>query len=279
MKDKIQFAITCGPRSEPFLELLIHSIEATESGEHDIEYLIAVNNNAVDIGHLKSIESKHPKVFFIDPPEKMYNGLNDDLSRSHGRSLTELVSSMTAKYGVICDVDVAFLAKDWDIKITNLLDSNNIIAGSTYRKSVRNGSIYKYSNFPCVFMSIFLVEPIQKLQIDFTPTLETKVVTESNLHIYGEPKFDISGPPMARHVHLDTGHELPEKIIPAGYTGTPLETVCHGFPNSVFTKSQDLGDEFLLNGEPIATHKGRSWSRGFDPTWKKEALKWLEKLK
>ena len=108
MKDKIQFAITCGPRSEPFLELLIHSIEATESGEHDIEYLIAVNNNAVDIDRLKSIESKHPKAFFIDPPEKMYNGIKDDLSRSHGRSLTELVSNMTAKYGVICDVAVSY---------------------------------------------------------------------------------------------------------------------------------------------------------------------------
>ena len=269
MKDKIQFAITCGPRSEPFLELLIHSIEATESGEHDIEYLIAVNNNAVDIDHLKSIESKHPKVFFIDPPEKMYNGLNDDLSRSHGRSLTELVSSMTAKYGVICDVDVAFLAKDWDIKITNLLDSNNIIAGSTYRKSVRNGSIYKYSNFPCVFMSIFLVEPIQKLEIDFTPTLETKVVTKSNLHIYGEPE--------GREVMLDTGHEIPEKVIPAGYSGVPLETVCHGLPNAVFTREQDLGDEFLLDGEPIATHKGRAWSRGINSTWKTKVIEWLEK--
>jgi len=275
MRDKIQFAITCGPRSEPFLELLLHSIEVTESGDFDLEYLIAVNNNAVDIDKLKSIESKHPKVFFIDPPEKMYNGLNEDLSRSHGRSLTELVSSMTAKYGVLCDVDVAFLAKDWDVKITNLLDSNNIIAGSTYRKSITNGEMHKYSNFPCVFMSIFLVEPIQKLQIDFTPTLEMKVVNKSNVHIYGRPKYDTYGWP--RGVHLDTGHELPEKIIPAGYGGVPLETVCHGFPNSVFTKNQDLGDEFLLDGEPIATHKGRSWSRGFNPVWKKEVLKWLEK--
>ncbi len=269
MKDKIQFAITCGPRSEPFLDLLIHSIEATESGQYDIEYLISVNNSAVDIDQLRSVESKHPKVFFINPPEKMYNGVQDDLGRAHGHALNDLVSNMTAKYGVICDVDVAFLTKDWDIKIINLLDSNNIIAGSTYRRSVKNGSIYKYSDFPCVFMSVFLVEPMQELGVSYVPSLNKVKVDSSNVHVYGKPE--------GREVMLDTGHEIPEKLIPAGYSGVPLQTVCHGFPNAVFTKEQDLGDEFLLNGEPMATHKGRTWSRGINSTWKTKVLEWLNK--
>ena len=76
---------------------------------------------------------------------------------------------------------------------------------------------------------------------------------------------------------LDTGHEIPEKVIPAGYRGVPLETVCHGLPNAVFTREQDLGDEFLLDGEPIATHKGRAWSRGINSTWKTKVIEWLEK--
>jgi hypothetical protein len=269
MRDKIQFAITCGPRSEPFLKLLLHSIEATESGDFDLEYLIAINNNAVDIEKIKRIESKHLKVLYISPPEQMYNGLNEDLSRSHGRSLDELVSGMTSKYGVICDVDVAFLSKNWDRKIVNLLSPNKIISGSTYRRSVRNGSIYKYSNFPCVFMSVFLVEQIQSLNISYVPTLEKLTVDDSNVHIYGEPS--------GREIMLDTGYQIPEKIISAGYSGIPLETVCHGFPNSVFTKHEDLGDEFLLNGEPIATHKGRAWSRGISSSWERKVLEWLEK--
>ena len=77
MRDKIQFAITCGPRSEPFLKLLLHSIEVTESGDFDLEYLIAINNNAVDI---EKIKWQTPSVIIIGEVVSYYRELRECLN-------------------------------------------------------------------------------------------------------------------------------------------------------------------------------------------------------
>ena len=268
MKDKIQFSVTCGPNSYDFLSLLIYSADKLSSGKYDIEYLIYCNHIETPVDKIKSIKSKYSIKIFQATEENTHHEKDFSVASAHGEGLDFLLSKMTSKYGVISDVDVAFLARDWDEKLISTLDDKNIIVGSEYRASL-NGSCYKYQNFPAAFLIAFLVEPIQKLNISFVPKNEKIFVSSENIHIYGGP--------IGRVVNLDTGCELPEKIIPAGYTGLPLKTLCFGHPTAKFARSSDMGDEFVLNDEPIATHKGRSISRKIIDKWKDKVIAWVDK--
>ena len=267
MKEKIQIAIACGPNSGDFLELLVYTADKLSSGKYDIEYLIGCNHSDTPVDKIESIDSKNKIHIFKAEGKDMYSGNGASIAGAHADCLDMLLPKMTSKYGIICDVDVAFLAQDWDEKLVSSLSSSHIIIGSEYRASVIGGEHHKYQGFPAAFLIAFLVEPIQKLNISFSPKYQSVRVTEDNVHIYGGQ--------IGRLCHLDTGCELPEKIIPAGYRGLTLRTVTYSMKGSSFTSNKNLGDEFLHHGEPIATHKGRSQSRAMISEWKDAVINWI----
>ena len=80
----------------------------------------------------------------------------------------------------------------------------------------------------------------------------------------------------------DVGWQMPIKIKEAGYNGIPLKLVSprqkqtHSMMK--FMQSDMRGEEYQLDGVPIASHVGRSFSRTFDDpivkNWTKRVREW-----
>lgn len=269
MKDKINILIPCaGHFSLVFLDLLTHSIDKLSSGEYDITYLIGINSEIPPKNYVEDFKN-----LLADKinPSKIYTCENNDLfknlpqevsSTRHGKNLQGLLEYSNAKYSVICDVDTAVITKNWDKLLINELKDDKIIIGSHYRRSVATGKYAKYSNFPNQFFCLFKTKEFKSCVKTLIPTLKKVHVTNQNVNIYG--------PPVDRQILLDTFHNAPEFVIPAGYGSVCLESVCSQFESSIVTKKYDLaGDEFILNNKSIALHHGRSITSSMSKKWRK----------
>lgn len=123
----------------------------------------------------------------------LYRAENFTLTGSvaHGTSLNELVSKITTPYGAILDADCTFLVKSWDQILIRELNDRVKIAGTPAPRGSK-----KPQDFPLVFAMLFETATMKKLQIDFRSKDLEKI--------------------------QDTGWELREKYLRAGYQGKIL---------------------------------------------------------
>ena len=267
MSEKIQIGIACGPNSEHYVNFLMESIKKTASNLEQFEFLLGVNTESVDKAELE----KNSDVFNI----KIFDmfAQTSKASKAHGKCLDEILDMMDTKYGMIIDCDVAFLEKDWDIKLKSKLKDNVVIVGSD-----TDPSHYHYKNFPSWIMTMFLVDVVKECEVSFCPDLEYAHLDEDNCKYFGQEP--------GTKVYLDTGWQLSYKLRKQGYEGLPLPMVSPrlGSKNLVFMEDDMRGEEHHLDGIPIFTHIGRSMSRDFHNNniikrWRKSVENWLEEKK
>lgn len=151
-------------------------------------------------------------------------------SIAHGTALNDLVSKIDTPYGVILDADCTFLIKNWDEILINQLDDRIKIIGT-------QASGNKPKDFPLMLAVLFETETFKKLNIDFRPKDLTKF--------------------------QDTGWELREKYVRAGYEGKIIKMKStRSYKEGPFRNI--ICGEYYLDGynHIFASHFGRGSSFG-----------------
>jgi len=153
-------------------------------------------------------------------------------SMAHGTTLNELVKKVDTPYFSILDADATWLAKGWDqTLIERFTDRVKVIGTQASRP--------KPQDFPLMFCILFETKTFKQLGIDFRPQ-------------------DIQA-------LQDTGFELREKYLAAGYEGGLLELKnTRVYKAGPFSSLVGIA-EYYLDGDfdkVFASHFGRGSSLG-----------------
>tara|TARA_R100000008_G_scaffold67410_1_gene44465 strand:- start:1729 stop:2580 length:852 start_codon:yes stop_codon:yes gene_type:complete len=279
-KEKIQIGIPCGFNSERYTKHLIDSIEKTASGQHEIEYLIGVNHVGVKLPLLEELlnekKLKYSNNILVSDDKVSWDhahGSNNWISSGHGRCADMLMDSMSHKYGAIVDSDCAFLMKDWDIEMVSMIDDKTIILGSEYGHDDK-----KYMRNANVIVCLFDVEKMKEINLSWKPELKHVTIDEENRHIYNRE--------IGETIFLDTGSQLPKKLYEYGLSSKYMKLVSPRVNETagdmIFMTNEIRGEEYHLNGKPVATHLGRSTSRPYDGAiakrWRTRVDEWLKNI-
>ncbi len=214
---------TVNYNSSQFIELMLYAFKKLTKNPYQV--IIRDNNSHLDdYKRLERIVATYNNV-------RMYRVETDLVSSmAHGTALNDLVTQIDTPYGVIIDADATFLLKNWDATLIDLLSDRVPLAG-TQADSL--GA--KPKDFPLMFALLFKTDILKKLAIDFRPK-------------------DLA-------LLQDTGWELREKYMAAGYSGAMLYDV-----NTRFYKEGPFRDivcsEYYLRSEGerghiVASHFGR----------------------
>ena len=263
MTSKIQIGIPCGINSEHYAKHLIWSSNMTISDQKRVEFILAINDQSVNVNEILSVKT--------DSEIVVLNAINNYPASSigHGICLDMILDYMSEKYGIIVDADVAFLSKNWDENLLSFINGKCVIIGSGY-----NGE--KYLNFPNAIGCLFDVDILKSCNVSFLPAKTRRLTIDNkNAQIFGRNPGDI--------IDLDVGWELPVKLKGAGYTGISLPLITLKDSRSKFMSESGMrGEEHQINGVPVFTHVGRSLSRNFhkDPVvimWRNKVEEWILK--
>ncbi|MCG2689965.1 glycosyltransferase [Candidatus Parcubacteria bacterium] len=169
----------------------------------------------------------YKNVFLSKQPESF----NLKGSMAHGTALNELVSKVETPYFVILDADCLFLKKDWDeILIARLNDKVKAIG--------TKAPLSKHQDFPLMFAILLETATFKQLKIDFRP----KDLAQKQ----------------------DTGFEMREKYLQAGFTGEniPFKST-REYHEGPFKNILGV-DEYYLEGDEdiFASHFGRGATLG-----------------
>lgn len=296
---KIQVGVPCFSYEgdcESYINFLIETMILTASNPKEIEFLIGLNSENIDTSILTSMKSECYDIKLIDVIElnKVRVGSVPNVSAytqnslNHGEVLDILFSEFDATYGMWVDADMAFLLKDWDVKLKSELNEKCVIVGMDYPKN-RN----RYMNFPTIMGCMFFTDVFREHSITFSTKhsggIRELPVTEEEAVIYHVP--------VGSKINLDTGEMLPF-IQKYGYKGKCLNSV-HLFQEDGerFFLDKDIDNarkisrvkggngkvcEAQLNGEVFFTHLSESRYRKYneDPlsvVWLAKVKDWLKK--
>jgi len=270
-ESEIQIGIACGENCEHYVNFLVDSIRSTSSGDYDIKFIFGVNRKCVDIKELIRVNDdfKIEVVYAIEENTIPSSG-------GHGRTLNVILQSMNSEYGMFVDCDCAFLKKNWDSILIDLLDDKVVIVGSEY-----DG--LKYMKFPNIVGCIFKTSILKDLGVSLLPLNPSDppkgliTIDEKNSSIYSRQ--------IGERIMLDVGWQMCYKLKVNGYDGLHLlfvrtqnqqGTVKCDY-SSKFIVGNMRGEEYQLDGEPIFTHIGRSSSRDFMRD--EIIIKWCDRTK
>lgn len=265
--NKIQIGIACAPKCAKYVEFLIGTIEKTVSGNNEIGFLIGISDagksyQEADRKYIDNIKSKYSCEIFDIAPK---NVIGSPGGISHGKALNALLKQMDSEYGMFIDCDIAMLAKDWDVKMKDRIKDKTVIIGSEYDGDK------KYKNFPNATFCMFKTNILKDLQMSFAP--KGSIVIDSH-------NADVFSRNIGDSIILDVGWELPYKLKKNGYDGFTMPVRSRKDSRSLFV-GELRAVEFQLNGEVIATHVGRSFSRDFMTNqividWRKKVEEWVK---
>lgn len=247
----LEIGIALSNNSERYLEFLIETIKLTAAERY--RFVLGVNHGAdIDsVQNIVKIAGVSADVF----DAKIDSGYG---SLNHGLCLDLIFKRMHTEFGMLVDCDVAFLAHNWDYAMRSKLVGDVVIVGAEY-----DGD--KYKKFPNVIGAMFKTEIIRSLGISFIPEGQ-RTLAKNELSIYGYEGND----PIS--IILDTGSELPRKIKAAGFSGLPMPIFRADHPLAKFMSTDVRGEEYQLDGIPLFTHLGRSYTRKFGVN--QEAIAW-----
>lgn len=153
-------------------------------------------------------------------------------SMAHGTTLNELLEYVDTPYFSVLDADATFLMRDWDEYLISALDDRSPVIGT-------QASPQKPRDFPLMFAILFRTKEFKELGIDLRPK------DTANFQ--------------------DTGWELREKYLDAGYRGKLIEMKnTRDYREGPFRDLHGVA-EFYLPGIPdriFASHFGRGSSLG-----------------
>lgn len=209
--------------SSAFIENSLFALKRLTMNDFRV-FILDNNSKYCDYLKLKLIVKKYSGEIEIDLERKKHN-LRGSLA--HGTALNELIKKVDTPYFSILDADATWLKKNWDE-----------ILISRFTKKIKafgnQAPLVKPQDFPLMFAILLETETFKKLAVDFRPNDLMK--------------------------NQDTGWEMREKYLAAGYTGRNIEFKnIRTYKNGPF-KSIPGVDEFYLEnnyGEIFASHFGR----------------------
>ncbi|MFA5173390.1 MAG: methyltransferase domain-containing protein [Candidatus Paceibacterota bacterium] len=190
-------------------------------------FILDNNSKINDWQNLKKITAQKPYVF-IERKETNLTG-----SMAHGTALNCLVEKVNTPYFSVLDADAIWLKKNWDEILLKEINEKIKVIGT------QADSASKPQDFPLIYAAFFETETFKKLNIDFRPKDLEK--------------------------HEDTGCELREKYLSAGFKGKVLEMKNTRFyKNGPFHNLLGVGEYYLNNdfSFPFASHFGRGSTLG-----------------
>ena len=221
-----------------FISLILKAI--THLNYYPTTVLIADNNSVKsDFKKLKSFEKQYSTLTIF----RLNHNLKGSLA--HGHALNFLCSKIKTPYFAILDSDATFLFKNWDKILINQLNEKIKIIGT-------EPSGEKPKDFPLMYAILLETKAFKNLNINFKP---------KNIQ-----------------AQQDTGWELREKYLTAGYKGKIIKTkYTRHYKNGPF--KQVICAEYYLEGHQsiFASHFGRGATLGAQK-YRKGLLQYFYKL-
>jgi hypothetical protein len=180
---------------------------------------------------IKKISNVFP-IENIETIETYFKTFPEKGSAGHGAALNFLIDRIDTQYGAIFDADCPPLMKGWDQILIDMLDDHVKIAGTSAVETQ-----FRTTTFPLMFACLFDAATFKSLGIDMRPG-------------------DISK-------GQDTGWEMEQKFLDAGYGGRILE----GKSTRKYTDGpfgEIVGcDEYYYGGKIFCCHLGRGSNRAY----------------
>lgn len=261
-----------------YINFLLKSIKLTISDQNRVKYLLGVDTGVYKNPSIDKIDFHYDQIIKVDTKKSDYS------SYAHSLVMDEMIKHIDTKYAVICDSDIAFLKKNWDLDFINQLNDKNIIIGGE--------SNHVTYFFPHIYMAFFDASIIKKLNITFAPIKNCNdFVKKYKIKINNEDKnYDVEIPDELikyydkKNFYADTSSMFPYIIKKNGYDGISLKCIWSNGKrkrylenhNNIFLKKDDQGQEFILNNKCYFTHQGRcSREWGVD----EKNIKWVKQVK
>jgi len=232
--------ITVNYNSSEFIELTLYALEKLTKNSYQV-FIIDNNSQIKDYKKLEKIVAKYDNVF-IERNETPPKGA----SMAHGTSLNYLAKKVNTPYLSVLDADATWLRKNWDEIIINQMDDKVKVIGTQAPGE-------KPQDFPLMFTILFETKIFKELNIDFRPKDPSQL--------------------------QDTGFELREKYLNAGYQGKNIELKStRTYKNGPF-KDIICAEYYLDNNYDniFASHFGRGSNLG-TPKYLKGWKKYLYRL-
>ncbi|MFW9871689.1 MAG: glycosyltransferase family A protein [Candidatus Thorarchaeota archaeon] len=252
----IDFITFIGPNSSDYAEYLKHTCEVFLSGKHNIKWKCVESVGADRI----------PKGYdrIMKAPDTGHNSLN------HGTAMNMALKHIESEYVVFIDADMAVVYQDWDDVVVNELNSHSCF-GVSYSHST------KYRNFPTVYFFAFRKYILDKVELDFRPSVTPGVDRPNRLKLT-KHHAELFGMKPGSVIKCDTGWKLPLIVKGAGFTSKSIPMVMMGskkaqlpFENKYHKKlcMQKPGHmyEWHYNGKVFTTHKQASRVHPLNETW------------
>lgn len=279
MKKDITILITYSQEHQnSYINFMLSTLNLTISNKNRYMILLGVDTGKNKNPDIKKINFHYDKLVKVDTKNSGYS------SYGHSLVMDEMIKHINTKYAVICDSDIAFLQKNWDIDFINLLNDKNIFIGG------ESNHVTYY--FPHIYMAFFNAEIFKRLNASFAPIKnKSDFVKKYNIKINDENKnYDVIIPEELekyygiKEFYADTSSLLPYYIKKNGYDGLSLKCVWSNGKRKryledhkmIFLNSDDQGQEFILNNKTYFTHQGRS-SRVWGEHPKN--IKWVNQVK
>lgn len=206
-----------------FISLILKAIK--QLSYYPTKILIADNNSVrSDFKKLKSLEKQYLNLIIF----RLNHNLKGSLA--HGNALNFLCSKIETPYFAILDSDATFLFKNWDKILIKQLSNEVKVIGSEPAGN-------KPKDFPLMYAILLETKTFKSLNINFKP---------QNIQ-----------------AQQDTGWELREKYLTAGYKGKIIEAKnTRHYKNGPF--KQVICAEYYLEGHQsiFASHFGRGATLG-----------------
>jgi GT2 family glycosyltransferase len=209
--------------SSEFIEISLYALAKLTKNPYKV-YLIDNGSKKKDYKNLLRICKKYPNISI----ERWETDLRGSLA--HGTALNHLIKKVDTPYFSILDADATWLKKDWDETLIRKLKGNIKVIGTQAPQ-------FKPQDFPLMFAILFETRTFKKINIDFRPK-----------------NIDLK---------QDTGYELKEKYLKAGYPGKVIDMKnTREFHKGPFRNLIVAEYYFTKKKEIFASHFGRGSTMG-----------------
>ena len=198
----IDFFTFLGPNSAKYAEYLKYTCETFRSGKHNINWKCVQSVGSKNIPDGYECVAKSGDVG--------HNSMN------HGVALNLATKFIEEDYVIFIDADMAIVYQDWDDIIAYELNKNDCF-GVGYSHSK------KYKDFPTVYLIAFRSYILDKVELDFTPRIDSKGSPLRMRVGKGEGKY--FGIKDGGAIKCDTGWKLPLIIKKAGFTASSMPMI------------------------------------------------------
>jgi hypothetical protein len=251
----IDFFTFLGPNSAKYAEYLKYTCEVFQSGKHNINWkcVQSVGSKNIPAGYECVAKSK----------DAGHNSMN------HGVALNLATKFVESEYAVFIDADMAIVYQDWDDIIIHELSKNDCFgAGYSHSK--------KYKNFPTVYLFAFRSYILDKVDLDFTPKIDSKgSPLKARVSINEAKYFDLTPNSI---IKCDTGWKLPLIVRKAGFRAFAMPMVMMGSSKCQLPFENEAHRRLCMNKpshmyewhykkKAFATHKQASRTQPIDGPW------------